>query len=177
MSREKIKNKLADKVHKVWTNWMLYIFSISVQNPDGSMTIPAEYIRRWRRQTNTEYKNLPKGEQASDIKIANEYIDIVIKNQIKEKIAPDPRAKKLINTYISYCQNIKGFKPDISWAVDTKMAKKRLSEYTENDLEELFDWYLNHELSSRLSASLKTCLSTGVINKWLQERGPQTIMY
>ena len=59
--------KLADQQHEIWSHWMKYLFEISTQNEDGSVTISAEKVERWKRQMNTEYANLSTKEQKSDI--------------------------------------------------------------------------------------------------------------
>lgn len=58
---------LADIQHQIWAHWMRYLFSVSVHNGDGSVTIQAPEADRWKRQTRTMYKDLSTKEQASDI--------------------------------------------------------------------------------------------------------------
>ena len=57
---------LADYAHVAWQGWMRYLFGESTTNPDGSVTIPAELVERWRRQVHTAYKDLPADEKESD---------------------------------------------------------------------------------------------------------------
>jgi hypothetical protein len=57
---------LADNAHESWSGWMRYLFEISEFNDDGSVTIPKEYVSRWRRQLNTPYEFLPEEEKKSD---------------------------------------------------------------------------------------------------------------
>lgn len=57
---------LADKEHASWTRWMVYLFTVSKQRPDGSMVIPAEFVQRWRRQVATPYAQLSEAEKESD---------------------------------------------------------------------------------------------------------------
>ncbi len=69
--------KLADLQHKIWSHWMKYLFEVSTQNKDGSVTIPAEKVARWKRQMNTEYDELSSGEQKSDIEQAIKVINLI----------------------------------------------------------------------------------------------------
>lgn len=58
--------KLAGYAHEAWSGWMRYLFEKSAENPDGSVTIPAELVKRWRRQLETPYEDLPEKEKDSD---------------------------------------------------------------------------------------------------------------
>lgn len=70
MSSLEDKAKVA---HDVWSHWMLYMFDQCIENKDGSMTIPAELVERWERQAITEYEDLTKKEQDSDLDIARKF--------------------------------------------------------------------------------------------------------
>jgi hypothetical protein len=67
---------IAALVHKVWSRWMTYLFTKGQFNDDGSFTIDAESVERWRRQMDTCYDDLTADEQLSDIDIAHEYIAV-----------------------------------------------------------------------------------------------------
>lgn len=69
--------KLADLQHEIWSHWMKYLFEVSIQNEDGSVTIPAEKVTRWKRQMNTEYADLSTREQKSDIEQAIKVINLI----------------------------------------------------------------------------------------------------
>ena len=62
----KANENLAAYAHEAWAGWMRYLFSHSTQNEDGSITIPAELVKRWDRQMNTAYEDLPEEEKLSD---------------------------------------------------------------------------------------------------------------
>ena len=76
----KMLEKLASLQHEIWAHWMECLFKVSIQNEDGSITIPAENVTRWKRQKNTKYTDLTAEEQKSDIEQAIKIIDL-IKNQ------------------------------------------------------------------------------------------------
>lgn len=60
------REDLASYAHAAWSGWMIYLFSKCQGNPDGSVTIPAQSVERWRRQAATAYADLPEAEKASD---------------------------------------------------------------------------------------------------------------
>jgi hypothetical protein len=59
---------------------MRYLFSKSIVNSDGSVTIPASLVKRWARQMNTNYHMLPNSEQQSDILEADKMLSIINAN-------------------------------------------------------------------------------------------------
>ena len=65
-STDNIRERLASAVHESWSHWMQHLFSKATDNPDGSVTIPATFTDRWRRQMKTEYKRLSEQEKESD---------------------------------------------------------------------------------------------------------------
>ena len=58
--------RLADYAHTAWSGWMEYLFDKGHANPDGTFTINADSVERWRRQMGTPYKQLPETEKESD---------------------------------------------------------------------------------------------------------------
>lgn len=71
-----LKEDLANLAHDQWSHWMKYMFSKSVENQDGSITIPKELVERWTRQMNTDYANLSESEQDSDRNEANKFLEV-----------------------------------------------------------------------------------------------------
>lgn len=57
---------LADQEHDSWARWMVHLFATSVSNADGTVTIPAKSVQRWKRQLATPYHKLPEAEKESD---------------------------------------------------------------------------------------------------------------
>jgi hypothetical protein len=57
---------MAAYAHAAWSGWMRYLFSVSSENEDGSVTIPVWAVERWKRQMNTAYDHLPESEKESD---------------------------------------------------------------------------------------------------------------
>lgn len=69
---------LAKAVQGVWSSWMTWQFSLCVENEDGSLTIPAEHVSRWRRQIREKYEDLPRKETGSDRNIARGYLYLLM---------------------------------------------------------------------------------------------------
>ena len=61
-----LRERLAVIQHDIWSHWMTYQFSVCRRNDDGTMTIPAEKVLRWKRQAETLYGYLPDPERESD---------------------------------------------------------------------------------------------------------------
>jgi len=72
-----VREKLADYAHTAWAGWMAYLFEKSIQNADGTVTIPAWAVERWKRQINTSYAELPEDEKESDRREADIILQIV----------------------------------------------------------------------------------------------------
>ena len=61
-----MREQLADLCHRQWSGWMFYLFSKGKFNSDGTWTMPAEFVQRWKRQMETPYAELSEAEQDSD---------------------------------------------------------------------------------------------------------------
>ena len=69
--------KIAALIHVIWANWTTYFFQVGKIQPDGSLLIPADKVARWKRQIQTEYADLPAGEQESDLDLAVRILETV----------------------------------------------------------------------------------------------------
>ncbi|MGH0417525.1 hypothetical protein [Bacillus cereus] len=74
---ETLKEDLSNLAHEQWSGWMEYLFSKSVKNEDGTVTIPKWAVDRWERQANTPYKDLSEEEQNSDRKEADKFLKVI----------------------------------------------------------------------------------------------------
>jgi len=68
------REPLADLQHDIWSHWMQWLFACSTQNPDGTVTIHAEKVERWKRQMTTPYAELSEPEKDSDREQADKVI-------------------------------------------------------------------------------------------------------
>ena len=73
--------KLAALQHEIWSHWMKYLFEVSTLNKDGTVTIPADKVVRWKRQMNTDYENLSIEEQESDKEQSIKVIKMISKQK------------------------------------------------------------------------------------------------
>ena len=56
---------------------MAYLFSKSQTNADGTVTLPAWAVERWKRQVATPYANLTEAEKDSDREEADRVLAII----------------------------------------------------------------------------------------------------
>lgn len=76
MSLEMVE-ALAEYAHNAWSGWMKYLKGKSTINDDGSWTIPESLAKRWQRQMDTGYEDLPEDEKPSDRDEADKIIHTV----------------------------------------------------------------------------------------------------
>ncbi len=69
--------RIAAVQHEIWSHWMRYLFSCSVETIDGDATIPSDKVQRWKRQLETPYSELTVKEQASDLEQAAKVISVL----------------------------------------------------------------------------------------------------
>jgi len=72
-----LRETIADVQHEIWAHWMRYLFQVSIKNPDGSYTIPADKVTRWMRQLETPYDKLTNQEQTSDREQADKVLAVL----------------------------------------------------------------------------------------------------
>ena len=68
---------LADQEHDSWSRWMEHLFKKSEKNPDGTVTIPKDKVKRWERQMKTDYDDLSNKEKESDRKEVRKFVKIM----------------------------------------------------------------------------------------------------
>ena len=56
---------LAAYAHASWADWMRYLFRFCTVNSDGTVTMDADKVARWKRQMETEYADLTEAEKVS----------------------------------------------------------------------------------------------------------------
>jgi len=87
-------DEIANVQHEIWSHWMRYLFEISLQNEDGTVTIPADKVERWKRQMITKYANLSDDEQRSDLEQAQKVVDVVRDTFSEEKCGITTRLER-----------------------------------------------------------------------------------
>lgn len=73
---ELMLEELASLAQESWSGWMTHLFGKSQLNADGSITIPAAYVKNLQRQVDMTYAELPEDEKDSDRKEARKVLDI-----------------------------------------------------------------------------------------------------
>lgn len=68
---------LAEYAHIAWSGWMNYLFMFGTHNDDGTFTIDADKVTRWKRQASTDYADLPEEEKDSDRIEARRILEIL----------------------------------------------------------------------------------------------------
>ena len=63
---DELREALAKYAHQSWAGWMQYLLVKSHVSVDGSVTIPQAFGKRWIRQVETAYTDLPELEKESD---------------------------------------------------------------------------------------------------------------
>lgn len=74
-----LRERLADVQHKIWSDWMRYLFSqcTSTDDGDGSLVIPVELVLCWMGQACTLYQELSEQEKDSDRKQADKVLAVL----------------------------------------------------------------------------------------------------
>ncbi len=75
-----LKEELAALAHVQWSGWMVYLFSKSKLNDDGTLTIPKWAVERWTYQLKTLYENLPEKMKVSDREEADRMIRVFLEH-------------------------------------------------------------------------------------------------
>lgn len=69
--------KLAAAEHERWAHWQRYLHQQCTPGPDGSLTIPADLVRRWTVQIDTPYADLTQAEKDSDRDQVERYLPLI----------------------------------------------------------------------------------------------------
>jgi hypothetical protein len=80
-SVENVLNGLVEKLaaieHERWSHWQRYMHRQCIQQPDGSLLIPAELVARWERQIATTYTTLDDVAKESDREQVRKYLPLI----------------------------------------------------------------------------------------------------
>ena len=75
---ESIVEELAAVEHERWSHWQRYMHSKGVLQVDGSLLIPADFVRRWQTQIDTPYGELSETEKDSDREQVLKYLPLIV---------------------------------------------------------------------------------------------------
>ncbi|MBY2937187.1 hypothetical protein [Rhizobium leguminosarum] len=72
-----IIDTLATIEHERWAHWQRYLHSTAIAQPDGSLLLPADLVKRWERQIATTFDQLSSDEKNSDREQVMRYFPLV----------------------------------------------------------------------------------------------------
>ena len=73
-----LMERLAAVEHERWSHWQRYMHGKAVKQPDGSLLIPADFVKQWERQLSTPYSELTEKEKESDHEQVRKYLPILV---------------------------------------------------------------------------------------------------
>jgi hypothetical protein len=74
-----ILETLAAVEHERWSHWQRYMHGKGLSQPDGSLMIPADLVRRWQKQIDTPYAKLSEQEKESDREQVRKYLPLIVR--------------------------------------------------------------------------------------------------
>jgi len=100
------------------------------------------------------------------------------KKKVKLEDILDSTAEEIIAYFVEACQKKLGFTPAVSRGIEKRMIKNKLRPdpsgctMPREQIIRLIDWFLDprNKSTESLSKSLRVCLSTTVINRFLQDK-------
>lgn len=128
---------------------------------EGSLTKVKEVLNKSLRGLKQKFKK----ETHIETQLENKNINISSKEGVQENTLNE--VSIIRNYFIQKCQELKGFKPEMSFAKEGKLIKEKLKRYSVEQLKDLIDKFFNSEIGERLGWTLSVCLSAPVINQWL----------
>ena len=75
--QKELIEKLAAIEHKRWAHWQRYLHSQCLKNDDGSLTFPADLVKKWNKKIDTDYFNLTESEKDSDREQVLKYLPLL----------------------------------------------------------------------------------------------------
>lgn len=79
---DETREALAEYAHEAWSGWMKYMFEkmtegVTDSKVDGTFVMPEWAVKRWSRQMNIPYAELPEQEKESDRQEADRMLAII----------------------------------------------------------------------------------------------------
>lgn len=75
--KQELYEKLAEIEHIRWSQWQRYVHSVGKLQPDGSLVIPPQRVKRWTRAMTTDYADLSEEEKDGDRLQVNSYWELI----------------------------------------------------------------------------------------------------
>ena len=85
MTKEELIEKLADKEHQRWSSWQKYLHSkcgrfLMISNNEKqykNLLVPIDLFEQWKRQINTDYKDLSEEDKQKDRDQVMKYFNLI----------------------------------------------------------------------------------------------------
>jgi biotin operon repressor len=142
---------------------------IEILKEEGNLRVLKINLRGISEKLKRSYQKVKEG-YYQKVKERNSYIETHLENiSSYEGVRKNTTNEVSIirNYFIQKCQELKGFKPEMSFAKEGKLIKEKLKRYSVEQLKDLIDKFLNSEIGDRLGWTLSVCLSAPIINQWL----------
>jgi len=142
---------------------------VEILKEEGNLRVIRINLGGISKKLKTSYQKVKEGyyQKVKERKYNIEKIQLE-NTSIEGVLTNSPNGVSIIRDYFSQkCQELKGFKPEMDYAKEGALIKKRLKKYTIEQLKDLIDKYLNSYVGEKFGWSLSVCLSAPVINQWL----------
>lgn len=80
---ENLVEQLAFVEHERWSDWQKYLFSVCDENPNGSLTIPSFFVKKWQEQMRKPYTSLSESEKQSDREQVMRYFHLINRDPMR----------------------------------------------------------------------------------------------
>lgn len=84
----RLREAIADVGHEQWSGWMRWLFQFGTQNENGTFTMTADKVARWRRQMETPFNRLSPTEQDTDRNEADKFLRVFADHATAERVPP-----------------------------------------------------------------------------------------
>jgi hypothetical protein len=72
-----LMEELAAIEREWWSHWQKYLHSKGLPQPDGSLLLPPDLVRKWEKQFSTAYGQLSEEEKQSDRDQVARYLPVI----------------------------------------------------------------------------------------------------
>lgn len=74
---ESLIEELAAIEHRRWSHWQAFMHAQANRQPDGSLVLTPDLVKKWDRQIATDYAELSEPEKESDREQVRQYLPLI----------------------------------------------------------------------------------------------------
>jgi hypothetical protein len=74
---ETLIEELAAIEHRRWSHWQAFMHAQGNRQPDGSLVLTPDLVKKWDRQIATDYADLNEVEKESDREQVRQYLPLI----------------------------------------------------------------------------------------------------